>query len=162
VARPYVPTAVFLAGYLLVWTGFSLIAAFARWVLHSTALLSDRMVATSGIFGGSILIAAGVFQWTPLKRVCLTRCQSPLAFFTTSWREGARGALWMGTQHGLNCTGCCWVLMALLFVAGVMNLWWIGAITLLVIIEKVAPRGLWLGRIAGAGFILWGIGLLTR
>jgi predicted metal-binding membrane protein len=158
--RPYVPAGTFLGGYLLVWTGFSLVAALAQWALHATALLSHLMVSTSSVFGGAVLISAGLFQWSPLKRVCLTRCQSPLTFFTTEWREGARGALMMGLKHGAHCTGCCWVLMALLFVAGVMNMWWVAAITVFVLVEKIAPRGLWLGRIAGLGFAAWGASLI--
>jgi predicted metal-binding membrane protein len=158
-ARPFVPAGLFLLGYLAVWTFFSAAAAVAQWALHAWALLSPMMVGTSPLFGGGLLILAGIFQFTPFKSACLAHCRSPLAFLTSEWREGRAGAFAMGVKHGAFCTGCCWVLMALLFVAGVMNMWWVAAITALVLIEKVLPRGLWLGRIAGAGFIAWGVWL---
>jgi predicted metal-binding membrane protein len=158
--RPFVPTTIFLLGYLVVWTGFSALAATAQWILHARALLSPMMVSTSPILGGIILILAGVFQWTPLKNACLTHCRSPLSFLLTDWREGKSGALLMGLKHGAYCTGCCWFLMALLFVAGVMNLWWIAIIAVFVLLEKVAPRGLFVGKIAGVLLIAWGVWLL--
>src|ERR1700690_3554352 len=147
--RPFVPTGIFLLGYLAVWTGFSALAAVAQWILHARALLSPMMVSTSPILGGGLLIAAGIFQWTPLKNACLTHCRSPLGFLMTDWREGRWGALFMGLKHGAYCAGCCWILMALLFVAGVMNLWWIAIIAVLVLLEKVAPKGFGVGKIAG-------------
>src|SRR5437773_1382574 len=150
--RPFVPTGVFLLGYLIVWTGFSALAAVAQWILHAKALLSPMMVGTSPLLGGALLIVAGVFQWTPLKNACLTHCRSPLSFLMADWREGQRGAFVMGLKHGAYCTGCCWFLMALLFVAGIMNILWVGGISILVLLEKVAPQGLPLGRIVGLGF----------
>jgi len=119
-------------------------------------LLSPMMVSTSPILGGALLITAGVFQWTRFKNACLAHCRSPLAFLTADWREGRWGALVMGLKHGAFCTGCCWFLMMLLFVAGVMNIWWVAAITAFVLIEKVAPKGLWVGRVAGVLLIGWG------
>lgn len=154
--RPFVPTGIFLLGYLAVWTAFSGLAALAQWTLHATALLSPMMVSTSPVLGGVILIAAGVFQWTPLKNACLTHCRSPLSFLMTDWREGKAGAFLMGLKHGAYCTGCCWFLMALLFVAGVMNMWWVALISVFVLWEKVAPRGLWLGRVTGLFLVGWG------
>ncbi len=154
--KPFVPTGIFLLGYLIVWTGFSAIAAAAQWILHAKALLSPTMVSTSPILGGTLLILAGVFQWTPLKNSCLSHCRSPLEFLMTDWREGKWGALLMGLKHGTYCAGCCWFLMALLFVAGVMNIWWIAIIAILVLLEKIAPKGLWLGRIAGVLLVVWG------
>lgn len=154
--RPFVPTGIFAAGYLAAWTGFSALAAVAQWVLHGRALLSPIMVGTSPILGGALMLAAGVFQWTPLKNTCLTHCRSPLGFLMAGWREGKTGAFLMGWKHGIYCTGCCWFLMALLFVAGVMNMWWVGAIAALVLLEKIAPRGLWIGRIAGVLLVAWG------
>lgn len=156
----FVSTGTFLLGYLLVWMGFSAVATLAQWGLHTAALLSPMMVSTSPVFGGVLLVAAGIFQWTPLKYTCLTRCRSPLGFFMTEWRDGSWGALRMGLRHGVDCVGCCWVLMALLFVAGVMNLLWIAAIAAFVLIEKVFPHGEVVGRVAGgvlalAGFILF-------
>jgi predicted metal-binding membrane protein len=159
--KPFVPTGIFLLGYLIVWTGFSAIAALAQWILHAKALLSPMMVSTSPVLGGTLLILAGVFQWTPLKNACLAHCRSPLGFLMTDWRERKWGALTMGLKHGMYCTGCCWFLMALLFVAGVMNVWWIAIIAVLVLLEKMAPKGLWLGKIAGAGLVAWGAWMMV-
>ena len=158
--QPFVPTIFFLAGYLAVWTAFSLVAAVAQWVLHARALLSPMMASASPVLGGALLIVAGVFQWTPLKRACLGHCRSPLNFVMTGWREGARGAFLMGLKHGTYCTGCCWILMALLFVAGVMNLWWVAILTVLVLVEKAVPKGQLVGNIAGALLVGWGVWLL--
>jgi len=160
--QPFVPTGIFLLGYLAVWTGFSALAAVAQWILHARALLSPMMVNTSALLGGVLLIVAGVFQWTPLKNSCLSNCRSPLRFLMTEWREGKRGAFTMGLRHGTYCTGCCWILMALLFVAGAMNIWWIAVIALLVLLEKLAPRGLLIGRIAGGLFMLSGVWMIGR
>jgi predicted metal-binding membrane protein len=160
--QPYVPTAVFLGGYVLVWSGFSVLALLAQWGLHSAALLSPMLVSTSPILGGLLLVAAGIFQWTPLKYVCLTRCRSPLGFLMTDWREGRRGAFIMGLRHGMYCTGCCWFLMALLFVAGVMNLLWVAAITAFVLVEKVLPRGDLVGRLAGGVLVVAGLVVLGQ
>jgi predicted metal-binding membrane protein len=159
---PLVPTAVFLLGYLLVWGGFSVVATLAQWGLHTAALLSPMIVITSPIVGGLLLMAAGIFQWTPLKSTCLTQCRSPLGFLMTEWREGTWGALRMGLRHGMYCVGCCWVLMALLFVAGVMNLLWVAAIAALVLVEKVLPRGEWVGRVVGGILLLAGLVLLGQ
>jgi predicted metal-binding membrane protein len=158
--QPFVPTLVFLGGYILVWTGFSVLATLAQWGLHEAALLSPMMVSTSSVLGGLLLIAAGVFQWTPLKYACLKQCRSPLGFLMTDWREGTRGALLMGLKHGSYCTGCCWSLMALLFVAGVMNLLWVATITAFVLVEKVVPRGDLVGRLAGGVLVVAGLMML--
>lgn len=160
--RPFVATGIFLLGYLVVWTGFSAVAAALQWALHGQSLLSPMMVSTSPWFGAALLIAAGIFQWTPLKNACLTNCASPLTFLMTSWREGKWGAFAMGLKHGLQCAGCCWSLMLLLFVAGVMNVWWIAILTVLVLIEKVARRGLWIGKLAGIVFGGWGVWLAIQ
>jgi predicted metal-binding membrane protein len=157
-----VPTAVFVLGYLLVWGGFSVVAALAQWGLHTAAVLSPMVVVTSPVVGGLLLIAAGIFQWTPLKSTCLTQCRSPLGFIMTEWRQGTWGALVMGLRHGSYCVGCCWVLMALLFVAGVMNLLWVAAIAVLILVEKVLPRGELVGRVAGGAFMLAGLLLLGQ
>jgi predicted metal-binding membrane protein len=159
--QPFVPTGIFLLGYVIVWTGFSALAAVAQWALHGWTLLSPKMVSTSPLLGGALLIAAGLFQWTPLKNACLSHCRSPLSFLMTDWREGKLGALVMGLKHGTYCTGCCWFLMALLFVAGVMNVWWVALIAVLVLIEKIAPKGIWFGRIAGIALGVWGIAMLS-
>jgi predicted metal-binding membrane protein len=160
--RPYVPAGLFLLGYLLVWTGFSILATAAQWGLHATALLSPMMISTSPIFGGVVLIATGVFQFSETKRACLRQCRSPLDFLLTEWREGPRGAVVMGLRHGVFCTGCCWLIMLLLFVVGVMNLMWVAALTALVLAEKVLPRGQLLARVAGVAMIAWGIWMLAH
>jgi predicted metal-binding membrane protein len=154
--QPAVPTAVFLGGYLAVWAGFSALATGAQWLLHDAALLSPGMAAASPLLGGALLVAAGVFQLTPLKHACLTRCRTPLGFLLTEWREGVRGAWVMGLRHGMFCTVCCWALMALLFVGGVMNLLWVAALAIVVLGEKVLPRGDVLGRLGGVALIAWG------
>jgi predicted metal-binding membrane protein len=159
--RPFVPTGIFVLGYLAAWTAFSALAAAAQWTLHGLALLSPRMAASSPFLGGALLVAAGVFQWTPLKNACLTHCRSPLAFLMADWREGKAGAFVMGLKHGAFCTGCCWLLMAILFVAGVMNMWWVAVISVVVLLEKITPKGLWLGRTAGIFLIIWGGWLLV-
>ena len=159
--RPYVPTAIFLSGYLLVWTTFSALAALAQWLLHATSLLSPTMVTTSPWLGGALLIATGIFQWTPLKNACLTHCRSPLSFLMSDWREGRWGAFEMGLKHGMYCTGCCWFLMSLLFFAGVMNLYWIAMLSVFVLLEKVVPRGRTFGRVSGALLAAWGVWVLT-
>ena len=124
--QPFVSTGVFLAGYVAVWTAFSVLATLGNWGLHQASLLSSMMGETTNSYlGGSLLLAAGAFQWSPLKFACLNHCRSPMGFVMTSWREGKAGAIRMGLEHGAYCLGCCWVLMALLFVLGIMNLAWI-------------------------------------
>jgi predicted metal-binding membrane protein len=136
---PFVPTSIFLSGYLASWTVFSAVAAVAQWGLFHAQILDPHRQAVTPAFGGALLIAAGIFQLTPAKNACLTRCRSPLDFLTTDWREGSLGAFVMGLRHGVFCIGCCWILMALLFVVGVMNLVWVAAISAFVLAEKVAP-----------------------
>jgi predicted metal-binding membrane protein len=157
---PYVPTGVFALGYLLVWAAFSLVAVTAQWGLERSGLLSSMMASTSVILGAVLLIAAGVYQLTPLKYACLKHCRSPLFFISHHWRPGEWGALRMGLEHGAFCTGCCWFLMALLFYGGIMNLFWIIGLALIVLMEKVAPAGHWVGWIMGVGLIAWGGSLL--
>lgn len=159
--RPLTPTTCFLAGYLSVWTGFSVLATLAQWALHQAAILSPMMVSVSSLFGGLLLVAAGIFQWTPLKHACLRHCRSPLGFLLTDWQEGHSGAFRMGLKHGSYCTGCCWALMALLFVAGVMNLLWVAAIAAFVLVEKLVPAGHWVGRVGGLSFVGWGVWLIA-
>jgi predicted metal-binding membrane protein len=119
------------------------------------------LVSTSSVLGGVLLIAAGVFQLTPLKQACLTRCRSPLAFLMSEWRAGRWGAFVMGLKHGTHCVGCCWMLMSLLFVAGIMNLLWVAAIAGFVLLEKVAPHGELLGRVAAGVLIVAGGALIV-
>ena len=153
---PYRRTALFVAGYLGAWAGFSLLATLAQWGLHEANMMNDMMATTNTTVGGLTLAAAGVYQWTPLKHACLRRCRSPLAFVLASWRPGKRGALRMGLGHGAWCLGCCWLLMALLFVAGVMNLAWIAGLSVLVLLEKLLPEGVWIARAAGVALLVWG------
>ena len=152
----------FVAGYLLAWTLFSAVAAESQVILHRVALLSSGMAARSTVFAGLVLLIAGAYQLLPVKNACLTHCRSPLDFLTRHWREGASGALRMGLQDGLFCVGCCWALMALLFVAGVMNLLWVAAIAAFVFVEKLAPHGLRVARVAGALLIAWGAFVLLH
>jgi predicted metal-binding membrane protein len=154
---PLVSTTVFLLGYLVVWCGFSAVATLAQWGLHTTALLSPMMASSSPILGGVMLLAAGIFQWTPLKHACLARCRSPLGYLMTEWRDGPGGAFLMGLKHGNYCTVCCWALMSLMFVAGVMSLFWMAVIAGFVLLEKVAPPGRWISRVSGLLLAGWGI-----
>jgi predicted metal-binding membrane protein len=158
---PWVPTAVFALGYLLVWAAFSLAAVTAQWGLERSGLLSSMMASTSVMLGAVLLIAAGLYQLTPLKYACLKHCRSPLFFISHHWRPGDWGAMRMGLEHGAFCTGCCWFLMALLFYGGIMNLFWIIGLALLVLVEKVAPAGHWVGWIMGVGLIAWGGAMLA-
>lgn len=157
--RALVPPWIFLSGYLVVWTVFSLAATFLQWGLHAAALLAPSTLAVSPLLGGALLAFAGVYQWTPFKNACLAKCAAPLQFLIAEWREGARGAFAMGWRHGLFCTGCCAALMILLFVAGVMNLLWIAVLGALVLIEKLLPAGRLTPRVFGVLFILAGIAL---
>ncbi len=154
--RPFIPTGIFLGGYLIVWGGFAALAALAQWGLHTGALLSPNMAGTSPYLGGALLLIAGVFQWSRLKYACLTQCRTPLGFLMSEWREGQKGALVMGLRHGTYCLGCCWILMGLLFVLGVMNLLWIAALAGVVLIEKVAPAGRQVSRLTGLLLVAWG------
>jgi len=154
--RSVVASGLFLLGYLGAWTGFSLVVTLIQWGMHAAMLISPTMVGTSPLLGGGVLIAAGIYQWTPAKHACLSRCRSPLGFLLSEWRDGAMGALVMGLRHGAYCTGCCWLLMLVLFVVGVMNLVWITLLAILVLLEKTLRRGLWVSRAAGLALIVWG------
>jgi predicted metal-binding membrane protein len=146
----------FLIGYLTVWTGFSLAASLLQWMLHDYGLLSPWIGRVSAQTGAVVLVLAGICQWLPIKYACLKHCRSPLSFFLTSWRDGRFGAARMGMQHGLFCVGCCWTLMALSFVVGVMNLLWMAGITIFVFVDHVLPMGKWLSKAAGVALVIWG------
>jgi predicted metal-binding membrane protein len=161
-AAPYAATTLFALGYLTVWTGFSLLAALAQWTLAGLDLLTGAMSAASAVLGGVLLVAAGAYQLSPLKNVCLKHCRSPVHFLVHRRRTAPFGPLWMGIEHGAYCVGCCWLLMALLFVLGVMNLLWVAALAVLVLLEKAAPRGNLLGRAAGVLMLASGGLLLAR
>jgi predicted metal-binding membrane protein len=155
----------FVAAYLALWGVFSGAATAAQWALQSAGWVSPMIVSRSPVFSAALLIIAGVFQFSPLKNACLRACRSPLGFLMSDWRDGLFGAWRMGMRHGLYCIGCCWGLMALLFVGGAMNLLWIAALAGLVAIEKLAPKGdmvaqLLGGVMIGAGIIIWTRSLL--
>jgi predicted metal-binding membrane protein len=156
------PTGAFAAGYLLVWLGFAAAAATLHWALERTGLVSGMMMGSqSRLLSGVVLITAGVYQLSPLKNICLAHCRTPTSFLSRHWRPRALGALRLGAMHGGYCVGCCWLLMALLFVGGVMNLTWIAALAILVLVEKVLPPGQWVGRGVGIALIVWGVATLV-
>ena len=159
--NPFVSSGYLLSGYFLVWAAFSLFATILQWLLQRVSLLNPEMITTSRILGGIIFILAGVFQFTPLKNTCLNTCRSPIAFIHQYWKDGKRGALQMGMQNGIYCLGCCWILMILLFVSGIMNILWIAIISLFVLIEKVLPSKV-ISSIAGIALIAYGIVVLLR
>jgi predicted metal-binding membrane protein len=154
---PLIPTGVFVLGYLAAWTAFSALATLAQWGLHEAALLSHTMVISNSFLGGILLLTSGVFQWTPFRDACMARCRSPLGFLLTDWREGNRGALIMGLKHGVYCVGCCWMLMTLSFVLGVMNLLWMAILTAFMLLEKVIPWSRWVSRLSGLALAVWGL-----
>lgn len=151
----------FVSAYLLIWSGFSVAATASQWLLQDMGLVNPMIVSTSAGLTAVLLLVAGVYQFSPLKRMCLSHCRSPVGFLLGEWRSGAYGGLVMGLRHGLFCLGCCWALMALLFVFGVMNVLWIAALAIFVLAEKVIPLGRLVARIAGVGFAAAGLWLLT-
>ena len=152
------PVWVFLAGYLSAWAGFSALAVFLQWSFQKVAFFSPAMMTLKGAgVTGSFLILAGAYQFTPFKSACLKQCQSPAQFLTQHRRPGLRGAFTMGSHHGLYCLGCCWVLMLLLFVGGIMNLWWIAGLAIFVAIEKVSTSRHWVSMTSGAVLVTAGV-----
>jgi predicted metal-binding membrane protein len=160
--KPLAATGWFVAGYLLAWTGFALAATTAQWALQRFALLDPMMMSASNLLGGVLLIIAGLYQWTPLKHACLSACQSPLLFIQRygGFQGDVAGALRLGGEHGIYCVGCCWALMVLLFVGGVMNVLWIAALATFALLEKAVPSGRIISWIAGVSLIAAGIYLL--
>lgn len=154
------PTGLFVVGYIIVWSLFSIGATTAQWALDRASLLSSMMMTSSPILGGILLLAAGLYQLTPMKDSCLRHCRSPVHFIANGWRPGYAGAMRMGFVHGAYCLGCCWILMCLLFFGGVMSIWWIGGLTIFVLLEKVMPFGRIGGRILGIAAAAWGVALL--
>jgi predicted metal-binding membrane protein len=152
-ADPFSAVAKFTAAYLVVWIGFSIVATLAQWLLDRLMLLSPALTLASALFAGLTLIATGAYQFTPWKQACLRNCRSPLEFISLFWSDGP---FVLGLRHGLYCVGCCWMLMLLLFVGGVMNMLWVALIAAFVLAEKALPRGEWVGYIAGAALIGWG------
>lgn len=156
------PTGAFAAGYLLVWLFFAALATALHWALERSGLISDMMMGSqSRLLSAAVLLAAGAYQLSPLKNACLAHCRAPASFLALHWRPHASGALRLGMLHGAYCVGCCWVLMLLLLVGGVMNLVWIIALAVLVLTEKVAPAGGWAARGAGLVLIAWGVATLA-
>jgi predicted metal-binding membrane protein len=152
------PVLLFALGYMTVWLGFSAAATLAQWALHDAALLSASMAVASPRVAGALLVAAGVYQLTPAKRACLEHCQSPLGFLMSHWRDGPAGTYQMGIRHGIYCLGCCWALMAVLFAVGVMNLAWVGALTVFILLERLGGHSV---RVARLGAVLMiGLGVL--
>jgi len=147
----------FAGGYLLIWTAFSLAATVLQRLLAHALLLSPMMEIRAPWFAAALIIVAGIYQLTPFKRTCLESCRSPAAFIAQYWRRGVKGGFHIGLMHGLYCLGCCWALMMLLFVGGVMNLWWIAALTIFVLVEKIAPLGAQGGRLSGWLIIGFGV-----
>jgi len=157
-----VPLAVLMfgLGYLAVWAGFSVLATFAQWGLQRAALMAEAMTVTENWVAATILIGAGVYQLTPLKGACLTHCRSPLGFLMTNWRDGTLGAFRMGSRHGIFCLGCCWAVMAVMFVVGIMNLAWVAALTGLVLVERLTRAGVFLSQASGIAMIGLGASFL--
>lgn len=139
------------------WGGFSFIATLLQWLLQQASWLNPDMIITNKIVGSIILVAAGVFQFTPLKQTCLSFCKSPLEFIYKHWEEGKKGAIKMGIKNGIYCVGCCWVLMVLLFVSGVMNILWVALITLFVLVEKIFTKSKLISFAAGSVLIILGL-----
>jgi len=160
--KPLAATAWFAGGYLLAWTTFSFAATLGQWALECASVLTPIVPASSRAFGGAVLVAAGLYQWTPLKAACLSQCQAPIAFILRhgGLRSAPTGSLALGLRHGSYCVGCCWALMLLLFVLGVMNLLWIAALAILVMLEKVLPFGRAVARLAGLLFVALGAWML--
>ncbi len=157
---PQGSTALFIAGYLLTWSGFAVLATGGQWALHDVALVNAMGVSTSRWLGGVLLLLAGAYQFTGAKGACLRQCRTPLGFLLNHWRSGGRGAIVMGLSHGAVCVGCCWALMAVLFVLGVMNLWWIALLAAVVLVEKLIPSDA-ITRILGGALVIWGAMLLV-
>jgi predicted metal-binding membrane protein len=157
--KPFAAIAWFAGGYLAAWIGFSLIATAAHRSLAHVAILTREMASGTRVFSAVVLVAAGLYQWSSLKDRCLANCRSPLAFVQRhgGFRRALRAALRLGLLHGLYCIGCCWALMALVFVGGVMNVLWIAAIAAAVLAEKVLPFGRTVSRTAGAALVVAGL-----
>ena len=156
------PVAFFAGGYVAIWAGFSLVVSVLQILLSGRLMLSMMMAITSSFVGGGLLIAAGMYQLSPLKLSCLHKCQSPLMFLARNWRKGRRGAFEMGFEHGIYCVGCCWVLMVLLFYGGVMELRWIVGLAIYIAIEKFVPPGNFVSRFSGVLLIGWGLLVLRH
>ena len=161
--QPFAATGWFAFGYVLAWSAFALLATLSQWLLERAAMLTPSMAIADMRIGGALLLAAGAYQWTPAKNACLGRCRSPLQFIQSQggFRRERHASLLLGLKHGLYCIGCCWALMLLLFLGGVMNLLWIAALAAIVLAEKLLPAGGLLARASGTAFVLAGAALLA-
>lgn len=157
-AAKLAPVGAFTAGYLLAWLGFSIFATALQWSLTKLGVLAEMTMASSSAYlSAAVLLAAGLYQFSSFKDRCLTHCRAPAGFISQHWRPGASGALRLGALHGAYCVGCCWLLMALLFVGGVMNVIWIAILAVLVVVEKLFPGGRWIGVATGLVLCLWAV-----
>jgi predicted metal-binding membrane protein len=147
-------TARFASGYLLAWLGYAIGAALLQQALQRTALIPPSSDVVVPRMAAIVFLIAGLYQFAPLKRTCLTHCRTPFGYFLTRWRNGPMGAFRMGLHHGLFCVGCCWALMATAFAVGVMNAWWMAALSVLALVEQIAPQGQVLRRVLGGAFLL--------
>lgn len=163
-SEPFASAGWFVAGYLAAWIGFALAASVAQEALKSASVLTPALASASGILAGMLMIVAGVYQWSPLKNSCLGQCRAPLLFVQQhgGFRRDPLGALTLGLKHGAYCIGCCWALMTLLFIGGVMNLLWVAGLAILVLLEKVVPAGWRLARAVGLALVVAGSILLVR
>jgi predicted metal-binding membrane protein len=161
-SESFIPTWVFVLGYLLVWSFFGVLAYFADRLIGHLAMSSPRLQSYGLVTGGVVLILAGLYQLTPLKNVCLAHCRSPLHFMMHRWREGYLGSLIMGIDHGTYCLGCCWGLMLVLFVVGIMNIAWMGILTLIIFVEKISKHGVTVSKLVGCSLIVLGIVMIVR
>ncbi|MFW6028339.1 MAG: DUF2182 domain-containing protein [bacterium] len=159
--NPYTSTGLFALAYLVTWAAFSVVATALQAAFQHVAWLSPTLSATNSLLAGTLLVAAGVYQLTPIKQACLRHCRSPLVFVTTRWRPGHLGALRMGVEHGAYCVGCCWFLMGLLFFGGAMNLYWIVGLAALVLVEKTAPHVQWMSYLLGVALAGWGTWIIV-
>jgi len=153
-------TLVLLAGYLTSWILFSLVITFPQYLMHLSGMLNPMMEPMHAYLGSTMLIIAGIYQFTPLKDACLTVCQSPLSFMMNNWKDGNLGAFIIGYKHGFFCVGCCWALMLTLFALGVMNIMWVIILTVVVLLEKLSYKNpLLFRRVTGTLLIFWGIAI---
>ena len=156
------PAFVFTAGYVAAWTLFSVGATAMQWQLERQALLTPMLASASPLFGAALLVVAGLYEWSPWKESCLEHCRAPAQFLAAHWQPGRWGAFRMGVRHGFYCLGCCAFLMGLLFFGGVMNLLWVAGLSLLVLVQKLAPRGALVARVGGVALVLAGWAMLAR
>jgi predicted metal-binding membrane protein len=157
----FAPTGAFFLGYITIWMLFSAAATLLQWGLEQAALLSQATSSAGPVLGGVLLIGAGIYQWLPSKNVCLTHCRSPVDYLSTHWQSGSQGAFRMGLGHGAYCVGCCWAIMLLLFAGGVMNLLWVAAIAIFVLVEKTLPFGRIAGRVGAFLFVAAGVASIS-